>query len=80
MEKEEIREFGEEWVITQGEENKDKLMKKKRKRADKKSKDDRGETEDVERTKKSENKEENMIILNDAFNLTEEEKRKCKFN
>ena len=48
----------------------DLLMKKKRKRSSDES--DESENSDLHEQK-------NSIVINDAFNLTEEEKLKCKF-
>lgn len=59
----------------------DLLMKKKRKR----SSDESDESDKSDKSGESEIKnsdlheQKNSIVINDAFNLTEEEKLKCKF-
>jgi hypothetical protein len=64
---EDNKEILEEWVVNQ-EASKEKVMKRKRKRSIK-----------LDSNEKEINNKDNEIIINDAFDLTEEEKRKCIF-
>lgn len=64
------KEYIEQWEVTQND-GKETLTKKKRKRSIKKysnaSEGDKNLTQE----------EEKLVVVNDAFNLTEEEKRRC---
>jgi hypothetical protein len=56
----------------------DLLMKKKRKRSSDES-DESDESGESEIKNSDLHEQKNSIVINDAFNLTEEEKLKCKF-
>jgi len=74
--KNENKVFIEEWTNENNYEDPEKLKQSRKKR--KRSISALNIVEISEQTKKKEEEnEENTIVLNDAFNMTEEEKRRC---